>query len=109
MGKKCSKQIPARAAVLLLLFTVAGLSTLAKNNGYLPKSNPAHYLLMASRMRVVHLPNIFNRMPLEPVAKLVTAQPTFHLTRWDQPDTPLLQRIGLAISLQHRSPPLALA
>src|ERR1700745_2401582 len=48
---KSLKIVPVQVAVVTLLVFLAGFSTLAKNVQYLPKSNPAHYLSIASKMK----------------------------------------------------------
>jgi hypothetical protein len=39
------------ATIVLLLFAVTGLSTLAKNSQYFSNSNPAHYLNISNKMK----------------------------------------------------------
>jgi hypothetical protein len=94
-----------RVAALLLLVLVAGLATLAKNAQYLPKSNSAHYINCATKMKVAQAAPEADRKPLHPIAKVVPARPIYRSLRQDEPETPPIQLIGLTVSLQHRSPP----
>ena len=48
-----SRDIWLRVAVVMLLVAVAGLSTLAKNIQYFPKTSPTHYVSSSTKMKVV--------------------------------------------------------
>jgi hypothetical protein len=98
-----------RVAALLLLILVAGLATLAKNVQYLPKSNSAHYINCATKMKVSQAAPEADRKPLHPIAKVVPARPIYRPSRQDEPETPPIRLIGLTVSLQHRSPPPSLS
>lgn len=98
-----------RVAVLFLLLALAGLSTLAKYTPYLPKTNPAHYVNPATKMKVAQAPALFDQTPLQAVATVVPPRPNYRPRRQDQPPDPPIQRIGLTVSYQHRSPPALLA
>lgn len=106
---QATKYFPARAAILLLVLAVAGLSIVAKRNQCLPKSNPAHYLAAANRVNLNHAPVVLDRVPLRPVAMLILPQPVVRRTQMNRREMPPVQRISLALSLQHRSPPAPLA
>jgi hypothetical protein len=97
------------ATVVLLLFAVAGLSTLAKNSQYFSKSNPAHYVNIATKMTESHLPAVINRTPQLPVARFVPPQPEMQITQVVRAEIPALPSIGVTVSLQHRSPPISLS
>ena len=99
------RRVVAKALIFLLIVSVTGLSILADKDQYLPKSDLAHYLKIASKMNVVHSPVVLDRTPLERVAKVILRQPTFYFSRWEMPEIPLLERVGLIVSHQHRSPP----
>jgi hypothetical protein len=105
MRRNNSKGILAKAAILLLLVAVAGLSTLAKHSQYLPKSNPTHFFSNAAKMDVAHLPVIFLPAPAYPVAKIAPPEPAFRMLLQIFPEKIELPQIGLTVSLQHRSPP----
>ncbi|MGB0034344.1 MAG: hypothetical protein WBP79_02590 [Candidatus Acidiferrales bacterium] len=92
----------------MLLLAVAGLSTVAKNSQYFPKSSPARFINIASKMKAAQSPVVVDRQPLEPVAKVDRTRPIYRVFRQDEPETPLMQLIGLVVSLQHRSPPVPL-
>jgi hypothetical protein len=94
-----------RVAAVLLLFLVTGLATLAKNVQYLPKSDTAHYINCATKMKVAQPALEAGRKPLHPVAKVIPASPTFRPNRQNQPETPPIQLISLTVSLQQRSRP----
>jgi len=109
MRKSEDKQMLARAAVLLLLFAVAGLSTLSMHTRYLPKSNPIRFISKATKMNVAHHAAVPPAGPLYPAAELVPPQPEFRTVLAVQPEKICLQQIGLILSLQYRSPPSLLA
>jgi hypothetical protein len=94
-----------RVAIFCLLVALAGLSTLAKYTPYLPKTNPAHYVNPATKMKVAQAPAMFERTPLHPVATVVPPRPTYRPRRQDEPVSPSVQLIGLTVSIQHRSLP----
>jgi hypothetical protein len=93
------------ATVVLLLFAVAVLSTLAKNSQYFPQSNPTHYVNIASKMKASPSPAVLKREPLCPIAKVVPPQlpgPRNHGVEEISLPSP---SIGVTVSIQHRSPP----
>jgi len=94
-----------RVAVVLLLFLVAGLATLAKNVQYLPKADSAHYINCATKMKASQAAHEGDRKPLQPVARVIPAPPPYRPPHHDEPETLSIQLIGLTVSLQHRSPP----
>src|SRR5215469_6841996 len=96
-----------KAVVLLLLFTVAGLATFAKNGQYYPKSNPAQHVSVSIKMNVAHSPAHVAEEPLEPVARFLIPQPPLHSPRVQVEEIPTALPIGVTVSMQHRSPPLA--
>jgi hypothetical protein len=92
------------ALFALLLFAIPTLATLAKDSWYLPQSNLGHYLNIASKMQVPHLPVVLKRAPLRPVAKLIPSPELIQST--GEPDAePPKPSIGVTVALQHRSPP----
>ena len=99
------KIFPTRAVVLLLLIAVPVLSTLARNSWYLSSSNPGHYLLTASKMKVAHAPVLSAQEALQPIVIFVQKQPTPQVKRSCVPEDakPFL---GVTVSIQtHRRPP----
>jgi hypothetical protein len=95
--------------VVLLLFTMIGLFTLAKNGQYYPKSNPVRDVSLTIKMNVVHSSAQVAEEPLEPVARLFLPQPPICIYRVQVDEPPLIPPIGVAVSMQFRSPPSYLA
>jgi hypothetical protein len=107
MRKNASTRVPARTTLLLLVFAVAGLSTLAKYSQHVPNSNPIHFFSKTTKMNVTHLPVVFVAVPNAPVVKVVLHRPAFRMLRPIFCEKIDLLQIGLTISLQHRSPPFS--
>lgn len=102
--RKCLAPFVKGALLALLLFAVPALSTLAKNSWYLPQSNPVHYLNIASKMQVPHVPVVLEKAPLRPIAMIIPPPEVIGSTR--EPDRePPKPSIGVTVALQHRSPP----
>ncbi len=99
---KASLQI---ATVVLLLFAVAGLSTLAKNSQYFAKSNPTHYVNIATKMKVAPTPVALERAPLCPVARVLPPQPFATRNHGVEEICLPSPSIAVTVSIQHRSPP----
>jgi hypothetical protein len=93
------------ATVVLLLFAVTALSTLAKNSQYCPNSSPAHYLNISNKMKGAPLPVLLERAPLYPIAKVVPPQPCTPANRGIEEISLPSPSIGVTVSIQHRSPP----
>jgi hypothetical protein len=96
-----------KVGVVMLLLAIAGFSTLAKNSQYLSRSNPAHYINIASKMKVGQLPVVIDRTPLRPIARFIPPQPEMRMASVVEEQNPALPSIGVTVSLQHRSPPLS--
>ncbi|HVB59449.1 MAG TPA: hypothetical protein VNE63_23835 [Candidatus Acidoferrales bacterium] len=99
----------ARATILILLFSVAGLATLAKDGQYFPKTNPARYVSISTKMNVALSPVLSAGEPLQPVVASFPPQPAMRVNRVEIPQAPPIERIGVRVAMQHRSPPLFLA
>ena len=97
------------ATVALLLIAVAGLSTLAKNSQYFPKSNPAHYVSVSNKMKAAPSPDVLERAPLQPIAKVVPPQPCTPRNNGVEEVSLPSPSIGVTVSIQHRSPPISLS
>ena len=96
-------------ATVVLLIAVAGLSTLAKNSPYFPKSDPAHYVNISSKMKGAPAPALLERAPLGVIAKVVPAPPVTP-RKYDVEETSLpAPSISVTVSIQHRSPPPSLS
>jgi hypothetical protein len=98
-----------KVGVVMLLFAIAGFSTLAKNSQYLSKSNPAHYINISSKTKVSHLPVVIDRTPLRPIARFIPPQPEMRIARVVEEEILPLPSMGVTVSLQHRSPPPSLS
>lgn len=109
MRRNNSKRVLIKTTALLLIFAIAGLSTLAKQSRYLPESNPTHFLSNAAKMDEPHQPIHFAPAVLRPVAKIAPPQSEFRTRFVLDSEKPDLPEIGLVVSLQHRSPPSFLA
>jgi hypothetical protein len=94
-----------RVAVVMLLVAVAGLSTLAKNIQYFPKTNPTHYVTSSTKMKVVHAPVVLERDRQLPVSEVSLPSPRVWSAREDRFEGILIPAIGVTVSMQHRSPP----
>jgi len=104
MNKRFSNASLQIATVILLLFAVAGLSTLAKTSQYFPKSHLIQYINISNKMKVAPAV-LLEQAPLYPVAKVVPPQPrTPRKLRTDEISV-LSTSIGVTVSTQHRSPP----
>ena len=97
-----------RVGVVLLLFAVAGFSTIAKNSQYYSQSNPAHYLNISSKMKMSP-PAALDRTPLRPIARLVVPQPVVRFSPVVEDQVPELPSLSVTLTLQHRSPPQSLS
>jgi len=97
------------ALVLLLLVAVVGLCTLAKNGQYYPRTNPVRYVSLSIKMNVAHTSVVNLGDKLEPVARVAPPPPIVRVTRLEQFEATPAQKIGVTVSMQHRSPPPSLA
>ena len=111
MQTKSFKLVPIRVVVVALLVFLAGLSTLAKNVQYLPKSNPAHYLSIASKMKADSDRNVahLKLQPTQPSSRLVIPQAVLPVFTFDPREAPFVGRISLMACLQYRAPPITLS
>jgi len=99
-----SQRILLRTAAFLLLFAVPGLSTLAKQGKYLPKSNPLHNYSKATKMELLHHPVDFLFVAAQPVSGFVPPQPEFSATLLVKPGFAFWQT-GLTYFFHDRAPP----
>lgn len=103
-----SRRIILNVTILLLLFLVASLSTLAKNSQYLPKSNPARFVNIASKMKLAQSPVAFDWTPLHPIARAVPPRPTNRPSDRVELENPSIQSMVFTFLLQYRSPPVSI-
>jgi hypothetical protein len=106
MRSKLIKISLLNISIVLLLFAVAGLSTLAKNSQYFPKSNPTHYVNIATKMKAAPSRVVVQRERLSPVAKVLPpkSEVSNRYTAKEEANLPL-PSVGVTVSIQHRSPP----
>jgi hypothetical protein len=105
-----SRHLLIKAAVFALLVAVAGLSTLAKNSLYYPKTNPSHYVSIASKARIASAPAVEQRAPMLPMVRMTPPQTLIRTAAapHEGSEAPPILEIGIVLSLQHRSPPTSL-
>jgi hypothetical protein len=105
------KIVPIQVVVVTLLVFLAGFSTLAKNVQYLPKSNPAHYLSIASKMKADSDSTVtqLKLQPTHPSSRLVIPEAVLPVFSFDPREAPFVQRISLIVCLQYRAPPITLS
>jgi len=95
-----SKNTLTKAALLLLVFGVAGLSTLAKQGQYQPTPNPAHFPPSVAKMEPGHVPNLLiSTSQIAPALQGVRSRLVV------KSEELVFLEIGLTISPQHRPPP----
>jgi hypothetical protein len=91
--------------IILLLITLAGLATVAKDGQYYRGSNPAHESSLSTKMNVTQAPVALGSSPLQRVARIFARKPR-PTTRMRIDAAPLrIQPVGLRVSFSHRSPP----
>jgi hypothetical protein len=108
---KFFKIVPIQVVVITLLVFLAGFSTLAKNVQYLPKSNPAHYLSIASKMKADSDCTVaqIKLQPAQPGTRLLIPEPVLVVFSFAPRQEPFVQRISLIACLQYRAPPITLS
>jgi hypothetical protein len=108
---KSVKIVPIQVVVVALLVFLAGFSTLAKNVQYLPKSNPAHYLSIASKMKADSDCTVtrLKHQPTQPSSRLAIPEAVISVFTFDPREAPFVQRISLIVSLRYRAPPITLS
>jgi hypothetical protein len=115
MQQEHRKLLLIRIAVVMLLASLAGFSTLAKNTQYLPKSNPARFLSIASKMKADCAPVTVEAPPVEPrtsvgaIASSLPLKPVAFFRQFEERETQFVELIGICASLQHRGPPVSLS
>jgi hypothetical protein len=105
-ARSLSSRIVTRLLILILLCTVAGLSTGAKNSLYYPRTNAVHYLSAACKIKVAAAPQPIDRTLLQSVAVAIEPQPQIRTGLENQTEAPPVQSVSVTVALQHRSPPL---
>jgi|SRR5580658_9646308 hypothetical protein len=95
-------------SIVVLLFAVAGLTTVAKTGQYFPKSNPTHYVNIATKMKAAPSCVVVRRDRLSPIAKVLPpkSEGAYIKAVKEEADLPF-PSVGVTISIQHRSPPFS--
>jgi hypothetical protein len=108
---KSLKIVPIRVAVVTLLVFLTGFSTLAKNVQYLPKSNPAHYLSIASKMKASSDCTVaqLKLQPAQLSPRLPIPEPVLVLSSFHSREGSFVPRISLVACMQYRAPPITLS
>lgn len=101
-----SRHVCVRAGLVLLLIAVAGLSTLAKDAQYFPKTNPVWNVSISTKMNLKHAPVVANPERPQMVAKTAPPRPSVRDRRIEQLSIAPIMQIAVAVSMQHRSPRL---
>ena len=111
MQIKLFKIVPIQVVVVTLLVFLAGFSTLAKNVQYLPKSNPARYLSIASKMKADSDCAVaeIKIQPAQPSSQLAIPEASITVFSFDPREAPFVQRISLLVCLRYRAPPITLS
>jgi len=115
MHCKSRNLVVIRIAVVMLLASLAGFSTLAKTTQYLPKSNPARFLSIASKMKADCSPVTLNAPAPQPrshaiaLMMLLPTEPVMHHGNPEEWDMQFIEHLGIAVSVRHRAPPVFLA
>ncbi len=111
MRTKSFKIVPIQVVVVTLLVFLAGFSTLAKNVQYLPKSNPARYLSIASKMKADSDCTVaeIKIQPTQPSSQLAIPEAILTVFSFDPREAPFVQRISLLVCLRYRAPPVTLS
>jgi hypothetical protein len=93
-----------RTFVLLLLLSVPVLTTLARNNWYLPQSNPGHYLTTASKTKVASSSMEVSQPQIETIVEATPPLPEPPKIRRSE-SAPTIVWTDLPVVVQHRPPP----
>ena len=113
MQRKRHNLVPIRIAIVMLLASLTVFATLAKNAQYLPKSNPASYLSIASKMKTDCAPVTVEAPPVERQANFVVEsiqpEPSTFSNRGEERETRFVEIIGASVSVRRRPPPVSLS
>jgi len=95
----------AKIAVVLLLILLVGFAATLKFGQYFPQGDPIAHAAMSNKMDVAHAPATCDCAPVETATEIVPPEPKCESVRREPPPPPVIQLLGLTLSLQHRSPP----
>jgi hypothetical protein len=93
--------------VLLLLILLAGFAATLKFGQYFPQGDPIAHAAMSNKMDVAHAPATCDSAPVETATEIVPPEPRSETFRREPSPPPVIQLLGLTLSLQHRSPPFS--
>lgn len=91
--------------IILLLITLTGLATVAKDGQYYHGSNSEHRVSLSTKMNVAQAPVALSPSSFQRVGTVFASKPPA-TTRIRIRYTPLpVQPVALRLSIRHRSPP----
>lgn len=99
-----TRRVWAKLLIVLLLFGVAGLSTVAKDSLYKFHSPTAQHVCSATKMQTAHQTAV-ELEPTMPVRATLPASPEYRRSQVKTLDVSFVPSVGVVVSLQHRSPP----
>lgn len=103
-----ARRVWARLLIVLLLFGVAGLSTVAKDSLYKFHSPTAQHVTSAIKMQTAHQTAV-ELEPAMPVLATLPASPEYRRAQLKSLRASFVPSVGVVVSLQHRSPPSLLS
>jgi len=95
----------SKAAIILLLVSLAGLATIAKDGQYYRGANFAHQSSLSTKMNVTLTSAVLGSAPLERVTRTTVEKPRPAARVRKEPEAPPAEPIRLLLSVRHRSPP----
>jgi hypothetical protein len=99
-----ARQVWAKLLIVLLLFGVAGLSTVAKDSLYKFHSPSAQHVSSSTKMQTAHQTAV-ELEPAMPVLATLPASPKYRRSQVNSISVSFVPSVGVIVSLQHRSPP----
>lgn len=103
-GVSFARHITCRVVILFLLFSVAGLSALAKDSIYLPRRDSAHYINIANKMNVAQSQVVVQLQRSQRPSVIVQPSRPPRVLHLGQTEVPAITP-GVSFCLRHRSPP----
>lgn len=100
-----SSLISSKAAIILLLLSLAGLATIAKDGQYYRGGNFAHQSSLSTKMNVTSTPVVLGSAPSERVTRAAVEKPRPAARVRKESEAPPVEPVGLLLSVRHRSPP----
>jgi len=103
-----ARRICSRTLIVLLLVSVAGLSTFAKDSLYQFHSSSARYVSISNKMQLAHAPVVEHGAAM-PVLLTLPAMPESPRPCRESRYHFFVPSVGVTLSLQHRSPPYSIS